>query len=300
MTMLAGTVMCLGIDIWRRTGSRPAFMAAWVAAGFGLWVQQYILYYWIALALAILHWLSATRRGSSGTACRARSAGVAAPADRGARAVGRWRYVGLGVVAFLTGGFDAAPFGVPHRRAPRAEALEHRGWHCCSSPRAARVVSTCETPGRTGIVAGLCGRGRLRRRIRAGAGRATRGRRIAADRARPTSPGCRRPSRPSSGKSCRSCSDSGVPRLAWLGVPFWLGLAIVLAIVASFVALRERPFTPLFHFLLVAAPPIFLVERRVRRRAVVSLSDAGIRGAGGRARPGHLAASFSEAVSPGR
>ena len=25
MTMLAGTVMCLGVDIWRRTGSRPAF-----------------------------------------------------------------------------------------------------------------------------------------------------------------------------------------------------------------------------------------------------------------------------------
>ena len=67
MTLLAGTVMCLGIDIWRRTGSRPAFMAACAAAGFGLWVQQYILYYWIALALADPSLASATRHGSSGT-----------------------------------------------------------------------------------------------------------------------------------------------------------------------------------------------------------------------------------------
>src|SRR5687768_15354444 len=35
MTLLAGTVMCLGIDVWRRTGSRAAFLAAAAAAGFG-------------------------------------------------------------------------------------------------------------------------------------------------------------------------------------------------------------------------------------------------------------------------
>jgi hypothetical protein len=48
------------------------------------------------------------------------------------------------------------------------------------------------------------------------------------------------------------------PTTGWLGVPLWLGLALVPAIVASFIALRERPFTPLFHFLLVLAPLIFL------------------------------------------
>ena len=62
MTLLAGTVMCLGIDIWRRTGSRAAFMTACAAAGFGLWVHQYIVYYWIALGLAILHSLPQRRK----------------------------------------------------------------------------------------------------------------------------------------------------------------------------------------------------------------------------------------------
>ena len=62
MTLLAGTVMCLGVDVWRRTGSRAALVAAAAAAGFGLWVQQFIIYYLVALALAILYWLPQRRR----------------------------------------------------------------------------------------------------------------------------------------------------------------------------------------------------------------------------------------------
>ena len=50
------------------------------------------------------------------------------------------------------------------------------------------------------------------------------------------------------------------PATGWLGVPFWLGLPLVFAIVASFVALRERPFTPLFHLLLLTTPLIFLLS----------------------------------------
>src|SRR5437763_632569 len=62
MTMLAGTVMCLGIDIWRRTGSRAALLTACAAAGFGFWVHQYIIYYWVALGLAILRALPQRRK----------------------------------------------------------------------------------------------------------------------------------------------------------------------------------------------------------------------------------------------
>ena len=50
------------------------------------------------------------------------------------------------------------------------------------------------------------------------------------------------------------------PATGWLRVPVWLGLPPVFAIVASFVALRERPFTPVFHFLLVMTPLIFLLS----------------------------------------
>ena len=111
MTLLAGTVMCLGIDIWRRTGSRAAFMTACAAAGFGLWVHQYIVYYWIALGLAILHSLPQRRKILEYVVT--------------AREIPAWLrmltalfafvavvYVALGAVAFLTGGFDAAALGV--------------------------------------------------------------------------------------------------------------------------------------------------------------------------------------------
>ena len=61
MTLLAGTLMCLGLDVWRRTESRRALMVACVAAGFGLWVHQYIVYYVVAAGLAIAHGLPRRR-----------------------------------------------------------------------------------------------------------------------------------------------------------------------------------------------------------------------------------------------
>ncbi len=60
LTMLAGTVICLGVDLWRRTGSRTSFLVACTATGFGLWVQQYITYYIVALGLAVLYVTMAT------------------------------------------------------------------------------------------------------------------------------------------------------------------------------------------------------------------------------------------------
>ena len=54
MSLIAGTVLCLGIDAWRRSGSRAGLAAAAAALGFGLWIQQYILYYVVALAVAAI------------------------------------------------------------------------------------------------------------------------------------------------------------------------------------------------------------------------------------------------------
>ena len=61
-------------------------------------------------------------------------------------------------------------------------------------------------------------------------------------------------------RSCPSLLGLRSPATGWLPVPFWLGLPLVFAIVASFVALRERPFTPFFHFLLVITPLLFLLS----------------------------------------
>lgn len=49
MTWIAGTVLLLAVDRWRRTGSRRAVLLASAALGFGLWIQQYILYYVVSL-----------------------------------------------------------------------------------------------------------------------------------------------------------------------------------------------------------------------------------------------------------
>jgi hypothetical protein len=50
IVMLSGAVLLLAWDRWRHTGSERALAIAAFAFGFGLWVQQFILYYAIALA----------------------------------------------------------------------------------------------------------------------------------------------------------------------------------------------------------------------------------------------------------
>jgi hypothetical protein len=50
------------------------------------------------------------------------------------------------------------------------------------------------------------------------------------------------------------------PATGWLGLSLWLGLPVLLAIVASFIALKEQPFTPLFHLLIFTTPVIFLLS----------------------------------------
>jgi hypothetical protein len=57
MTLLAGAVMLLGLEKWRQAilkGSPNTALPLYVAAaalGFGLWIQQYILYYVVSIAL---------------------------------------------------------------------------------------------------------------------------------------------------------------------------------------------------------------------------------------------------------
>lgn len=113
MTLLAGAVMCLGYEIWSRTRSSAALALACAAAGFGLWVQQSIMYYLVAIVLTM-----AVRRSSRRELLR----GVLALAPDG---WSRWAraafhvvvalgvlYALLGVASFLGGGFAVSPSGV--------------------------------------------------------------------------------------------------------------------------------------------------------------------------------------------
>jgi hypothetical protein len=98
ITLLTGTVLMLAAQRWKQTRSSWALCVACGAVGFGLWVQQFIVYYLVALA---------------------------AVTDRPAESP-RWRvlrfflglstvYVVLGTIAFFTAGFDLpGDIGVHH------------------------------------------------------------------------------------------------------------------------------------------------------------------------------------------
>ena len=111
MTFLAGTSLLLGISAWKRTGSRTGLVAAAAALGFGLWIQQYILYYAAAAAVAVVDWSPAGR-----ARLRELAGGAWLPASvRGALRLltcAAGVYVVLGVAAFLGLGFAVSPFGV--------------------------------------------------------------------------------------------------------------------------------------------------------------------------------------------
>ena len=111
MTFLAGTAMLLGLVAWKRTGSRAGLVTAAASLGFGLWIQQFILYYVAAIAVAAIDW---TPQG------RARLRALAGGGITG------WLQIALGlpvimaciygllgVAAFLGLGFAIDLFGVP-------------------------------------------------------------------------------------------------------------------------------------------------------------------------------------------
>src|SRR5262245_8319992 len=109
MTLLCGVVLLLAVDWWRRARSTGSLVLAGAAIGAGLWIQQYVLYYVVALALAaaweIPDWretMTGVRRRLPGwlQAILAVLAAVAAV------------YVLLGLLSFFSAGFDARVAGM--------------------------------------------------------------------------------------------------------------------------------------------------------------------------------------------
>jgi hypothetical protein len=257
MTMLAGTAMCLGVDVWRRTGSRAALLTACVAAGFGLWVQQYILYYWVALALAIFHWLP-QRRALVNSLIAAPDAPTWMRVATAIVAYVAAVYVVLGITAFVTGGFDASLFG--------AEVGVHHAqklWNIAAGllliAGGSRVLAIATRQGGafrslvySAAAAFIVGYAPALAALAIGGGGPPIGR---ADL---------------SGVAAMlfSMRSEIVPMVfgfrspdtQWLGVPGLLALPVAVALATSFLAVRERPFTPLFHYLLVTAPLLFVVS----------------------------------------
>jgi hypothetical protein len=116
MTLLAGAVLLLAIDNWRQAsveatlkGSPPLYVAA-AALGLGLWIQQYILYYLVSIALTAAlvtpGWREFVRdriRVQVPAWIRAMLLALTTVAAL---------YVVLGLIAFFTGGAHFHVFGV--------------------------------------------------------------------------------------------------------------------------------------------------------------------------------------------
>jgi hypothetical protein len=257
MTMLAGTVMCLGIDIWRRSGSRAAFIVAGVAAGFGLWVHQYIVYYWVAIALTILHSLP-QRRKVLEHLLSARELPAWLRAVTAVLAAAAVVYLVLGATAFLTGGFDTTPLGF-------SIGVHHpqKLWNI-----AAGLLLIATVVRILALSARQNGSGRS---LPYAAALAFAIGYAPALAAYATGGGA-----PPIGRTDLSGIAAAFPVLlhqvapivfglmspttASLGVPFSLAIAIVIAVAASFLTLREWPFTPFFHILILTTPILFLLS----------------------------------------
>jgi hypothetical protein len=257
MTMLAGTVMCLGVDIWRRTGSRKAVWSAAVAAGFGLWVHQYILYYWLALGMAVWHSLPQRRRivgqlfaNSDGPRWLRLTPSLLAAAG-GA-------YLVLGILAFVSGGFDVALFGmsIGIRHAQKLWYIAAGLALLATEARIFQLARHGDRESASLVYAAAAGFAfgyapALVAHALAGGGPPI-GRTDLAGVAAAISPTVH--------DVVPIVLGFKGPDTAWLGVPAWTGTGLVAIAGASIVALTGRPYTPLFHYLVLATPLVFLMS----------------------------------------
>ena len=113
VTLLAGAMAVLAAHAWRQTRSLRALAVFAFAIGFGLWVQQYMFYYLVAIAAAA--WIDAPRARRSTIADLVAADGAPRWVAVSARILlaGAIVYAALGLHSFFTGGFTSSVFGVP-------------------------------------------------------------------------------------------------------------------------------------------------------------------------------------------
>jgi len=256
LTLLAGSVMTLEIAAWRRSGSRAALAVAGGAAGFALWVHQYIVYYFVALAVAaaldprgratLRDWLG---EGDLPRWVRLPTAG--------AIVVGV-AYVVIGLVTFAQGGFDVVVGGLAiGLRNP--QKLWRIGVAVVMVAAAVRVgiraFRTDAHVARSAVLASVGGfllgyapalAASVAAPVRAPMGRTN----LVALR---DAGGSMLASIPTIALGFRS------PTTEWLVSPWW-GVVLVAIAAGSFVALQRRSLPSFFHVLLVVVPIVFMAS----------------------------------------
>ena len=259
MSLISGTVLCLGIDLWRRSGSRAGLVAASAALGFGLWVQQYILYYVLALAVAAID-LTPKGRARLRELVSVETLPAWARPALGAIAAAAGVYIVLGMAAFTGRGFDVTLLGIqitvshPQKMWWIAAALLLVGLAGLTGARFMRADSS--SVGRAWLAPAA---GFLVGYAPALAGRLLGGG-PGAPMARMDLDGLRSAMSPLVRVALPIVFGFKSPTTERLAAPAWSALLIGCAIVASYVRMRDRPFTPLFHAFLIATPIVFVVS----------------------------------------
>ena len=111
MTLVAGTSLLLGFSAWQRTGSRAGLTAAAASLGFGLWIQQYILYYVAAVVVTSVDWTPAGR-ARIGELVAGRELPVWLRFTVRLLTITACIYIVLGLAAFFGPGFNGVLAGV--------------------------------------------------------------------------------------------------------------------------------------------------------------------------------------------
>ena len=255
MTLLAGAVLGHGLERWRRTGSLTALTVAGVAIGFAFWVQQYIVYYLVSLGVVGFLALPEKR-------ARARAFLAAAAAPRWARVAlhmilaAATVYMLLGAVAFLTGGFDVSITGVPIG-ARNPQKLWRIGAGFLLVYLVARVIRLMATDHARQLrrEVAAAGAGVLIGYLPAllalqGGGSAPMGR-TDIQRLRAVSAAIAQEVVP-------IVLGFRSPTTEWLAVSGWFAVLIILTVMVSYAAIRERRMTPYFHVFLIVTPLLFV------------------------------------------
>jgi len=264
MTLLAGAVMGLELERWRRTGSLTAVATTSAALGFGLWVQQYIVYYLVAYTVTWVIALPA-RDARLREFIAARELPARARLVLHAVLAVALGYVALGIIAFLSGSFELTVSGltIGLRNPQKLWRIAVGIVALCGGGRVAgRLLTRSGRPNRPLAAAALVG-------FAIGYAPALAGQ-IQAPGAAPIAwmdlVGLRAAIGPIAKDVVPIVLGFRSPTTERVPVSGWFSLVIVLTIVVSYMSLRSsqepqaQRVTPFFHVFLVVTPLLFFAS----------------------------------------
>jgi hypothetical protein len=258
LTLVAGALMGVALVQWQQSRSPVALATAAAAVGFGLWVQQYILYYVVALVIVVVQMIP-----ERWARLRALVVGDGLPAwlrvSTRAALTMAVVYLAFGIVAFATGGFDVTVGGLfIGLRSPQ------KLWRIgaailaiyCAVELVARLVRPDGRAGRSLAVAALAGF--LGGYAPVLAASFQEGRRAPIPRMDVND--LRIAGTAIATEVLPMVVGFRSPTTEWLSVSPWFSLLFAAVVAVSFWVLWSRGGNPFFHVLLIVVPVLFIAS----------------------------------------